>query len=60
MKDSLQKIAEIIVSPVPLVNVTVLFGLTAGQWDLLMKIIVGLLTAVWTGVKIWKEYKKKD
>jgi hypothetical protein len=60
MKDTIQKIGEIIVSPVPLVNVTVLFGLTAGQWDLLMKIIVGLLTAVWTGVKIWKEYKKKD
>jgi hypothetical protein len=60
MKDSLNKIAEIIVSPVPLVNVTVLFGLTAGQWDLLMKIIVGLLTATWTAIKIWKEYKKKD
>ena len=63
MKDTLAVLKGLANDPVPYVNTTVLFGLTAMQWDLLIKILIGLGSAVWTYLRIaneWKKYKSKQ
>lgn len=46
--------------PVPYVNTTILLGMSAAQWDLGLKILLGLASVVWTYLRIineWKKYK---
>jgi hypothetical protein len=58
MKDTIQIIKGLLNDPVPYVNTTVLFGLTAMQWDLLIKLLVAIPSIVWTYYKIINEIKK--
>lgn len=58
MKDTVQVIKGLLNDPVPYVNTTVLFGLSAMQWDLLIKILVAIPSVVWTYYKILNEIKK--
>jgi hypothetical protein len=58
MKDTIQIIKGLFNDPVPYVNTTVLFGLTAMQWDLLIKLLVAIPSVVWTYYKIINEIKK--
>jgi hypothetical protein len=43
---------------VPYVNTAVIFGLSALEWDLLFKIILGAASIVWTVFRILNEMKK--
>jgi hypothetical protein len=58
MKDTLVALKGLLNDPVPYVNTTVLFGLTAMQWDLLIKILVAVPSVIWTYYKILNEIKK--
>lgn len=58
MKDTVQIIKGLLNDPVPYVNTTVLFGLSAMQWDLLIKILVAIPSVVWTYFRILNEIKK--
>lgn len=58
MKDTLAVVKGLLNDPVPYVNTTVLFGLTAMQWDLLIKILVALPSVIWTYFKVLNEIKK--
>jgi hypothetical protein len=58
MTDTLKVLRSLASDPVPYVNTTVLFGLTYMQWELLFKILIGLGSAVWTGLKIYAELKR--
>jgi hypothetical protein len=58
MKDTLQIIKGLGSDPVPYVNTTVLFGLAAMEWDLLIKILIGFGSVVWTYLKVYNEWKK--
>lgn len=58
MKDTLQVIKGLAQDPVPYVNTTVLLGLTAMQWDLIIKILIGFGSVVWTWFKVANEIKK--
>jgi hypothetical protein len=44
--------------PVPYVNTAILFGLSALEWDLLFKIILGAASVIWTVFRILNEMKK--
>jgi hypothetical protein len=44
--------------PLPYVNTAVLFGLSALEWDLLFKILLGAASVVWTIFRIANEIKK--
>ncbi len=58
MKDTLTILKNIVADPVPYVNTTVLFGLSAMQWDLLIKILVAVPSVIWTYFRIINEIKK--
>jgi hypothetical protein len=58
MKDTLQIVKGLLNDPVPYVNTTVLFGLTAMQWDLLIKLLVAIPSVIWTYYKVLNEIKK--
>jgi hypothetical protein len=55
--DTLNAIKGAVLNNVTLVNATVLFGLTEMQWDLLLKILVGVGSFAFTLVKVYVEYK---
>lgn len=58
MKDTLQILKSLANDPLPYVNTTVLFGLTAMQWDLFIKILVAIPSVIWTWFKVANEIKK--
>jgi hypothetical protein len=58
MSDTLKVLRSLASDPVPYVNTTVLFGLSYMQWELLFKILIGLGSLIWTGIKIFSELKK--
>ena len=58
MKDTLAILKGLGSDPVPYVNTTVLFGLSAMQWDLLIKILVAVPSIIWTYFRIINEIKK--
>ena len=63
MKDTLAVLKSLANDPVPYVNTTIFLGLSAMQWDLMIKIVIGLGSAVWTYLKIvneWRKYKEKQ
>ena len=58
MKDTLIALKGLANDPLPYVNTTVLFGLSAMQWDLLIKILIAIPSVIWTYYKILNEIKK--
>ena len=58
MKDTLAILKSLGSDPVPYVNTTVLFGLSAMQWDLMIKILVAVPSIIWTYFRIINEIKK--
>lgn len=58
LPDTLKAIQHAVINPVTAVNVTVLFGMTEAQWDLLLKVLVGLASFAFTCAKIYIEIKK--
>jgi hypothetical protein len=58
MKDTLIALKGLANDPLPYVNTTVLFGLSAMQWDLLIKILVAVPSVIWTYYKILNEIKR--
>jgi hypothetical protein len=58
MRDTLQVLKGLVADPVPYVNTTVLFGLSAMQWDLFIKIAVAVPSIIWTLFRVLNEIKK--
>jgi hypothetical protein len=57
MNDSLEVVKKLISDPIPYVNTGVFLGMTALDWELGMKVLLGLTSVVWTLLKIINEYK---
>ena len=58
MRDTVQVLKGLVTDPVPYVNTTVLFGLSAMQWDLFIKIAVAVPSIIWTYFRVLNEIKK--
>lgn len=59
MKDTVLQVAKnVIKDPVPLVNTTIIFGMTSLQWELFFTVAVGFASLIWTGLRISNEYYK--
>jgi hypothetical protein len=58
MKDTLQVLKGLANDPTPYVNTGVLIGLTAMQWDLLLKILIAIPSVIWTWFKVVNEIKR--
>jgi len=58
MRDTVQILKGLVSDPVPYVNTTVLFGLSAMQWDLFIKIAVAVPSIIWTYFRVLNEIKK--
>ena len=58
MRDTLQVLKGLVADPVPYVNTTVLFGLSAMHWDLFIKIAVAVPSIIWTVFRVLNEIKK--
>ena len=58
MRDTVQVLKGLVADPVPYVNTTVLFGLSAMQWDLFIKIAVAVPSIIWTYFRVLNEIKK--
>lgn len=57
MTDSLEIIKKLANDPIPYVNTGVFLGMTTMDWDLALKVLLGLASVVWTFLKIVNEYK---
>ena len=57
MNDSLEIVKKLATDPIPYVNTGVFLGMTAMDWDLALKVLLGLASVVWTFLKIINEYK---
>jgi hypothetical protein len=57
MQDTLEVIKKLANDPVPYVNTGVFLGMTAMDWDLAIKVLLGIASVVWTFLKIINEYK---
>ena len=57
MTDSLEIIKKLATNPIPYVNTGVFLGMSALDWELGMKVLLGLTSVVWTLLKIINEYK---
>lgn len=58
MKDTIEIVKNVVKDPVPIVNTTVLFGMTAMEWELFFTVMVGFASIVWTAIKISNEWYK--
>jgi len=58
MSDSLEIVKKIASDPLPYVNGGVFLGMTSLDWDLAMKVIIGIGTVIFTWFKAWYEWKK--
>jgi hypothetical protein len=56
--DLIQAVKGTLNDPVPYVNTAVLFGLSAMEWDLLFKVLLGAASVVWTLFRIGNEIRK--
>ncbi len=56
--DSLEIVKKLASDPLPYVNGGVFLGMTSLDWDLAMKVIIGLGTILFTWIKVWYEWKK--
>ena len=57
MTDTLEIVKKLANDPIPYVNTGVFLGMTAMDWDLALKVLLGLASVVWTFLKIVNEYK---
>ena len=57
MTDTLEVVRKLATDPIPYVNTGVFLGMTAMDWDLALKVILGLASITWTFIKIVNEYK---
>ena len=57
MNDSLEVVKKLISDPIPYVNTGVFLGMTAMDWDLALKVFLGIASITWTFLKIINEYK---
>ncbi len=57
MNDTLEIVKKLATDPIPYVNTGVFLGMTAMDWDLALKVLLGLASVVWTFLKIINEYK---
>jgi hypothetical protein len=58
MNDTIQIIKGLGNDTVPYVNTGVFLGMTAMDWDLALKVILGGVSIIWTILKGVNEYKK--
>lgn len=58
MRNTLQIVKGLVSDPVPYINTTVLFGLSAMQWDLAIKLLVAIPSVVWTYFRLLNEIRK--
>jgi len=58
MKDTIEVIKSIASSPVPYVNTGIFLGMTEADWDLALKVLLGLASVIWTITKAYVEIKK--
>ena len=59
MKDTILHVAKnVIKDPVPVVNTTIIFGMTSLEWELFFTVAVGFASLIWTGLRISNEYHK--
>jgi hypothetical protein len=58
MQDSLEVVKKLASDPLPYVNGGVFLGMNTLDWDLAMKVIIGLGTILFTWIKVWYEWKK--
>lgn len=57
MNDTLEVIKRLANDPVPYVNGGVFLGMSTMDWDLAIKVLLGLASVTWTVLKIINEYK---
>lgn len=57
-QDTVAIIKNTILSPVPIVNTALFLGMNEADWDLVMKVLIGFASLVWTCAKIYIEIKK--
>ncbi len=57
MQDTIEVIKKLANNPVPYVNTGVFLGMTAMDWDLAIKVLLGGVSVVWTILKVINEYK---
>ena len=57
MNDTLEVVKKLATDPIPYVNTGVFLGMTSLDWDLALKVLLGLASVVWTFLKIVNEYK---
>jgi hypothetical protein len=58
MNDTIQIIKGLGNDTVPYVNTGIFLGMTAMDWDLALKVILGGVSILWTILKAINEYKK--
>ena len=58
IQDTISIVKNTIFSPVPIVNTALFLGMSEADWDLVMKVLIGLASFVWTCAKIYLEIKK--
>jgi hypothetical protein len=56
--DTLEIVKKVASDPLPYVNGGVFLGMNSLDWDLAMKVIIGLGTILFTWIKVWYEWKK--
>jgi hypothetical protein len=57
MNDTLSVVKSLANEPVPYVNTGVFLGMSVADWDLAIKVILGLVSVAWTILKVVNEYK---
>jgi hypothetical protein len=57
MNDTLEIVKKLATDPIPYVNTGIFLGMSAMDWDLALKVLLGLASIVWTFLKIINEYK---
>ena len=57
MNDTLSVLKSLANEPLPYVNTGVFLGMTVTDWDLALKVLLGLASVTWTFLKIINEYK---
>jgi len=58
MNDTIQVLKGLGNDPVPYVNTGVFLGMTAMDWDLGLKVLLGAASIVWTFLKMYSELIK--
>jgi hypothetical protein len=57
MNDTLQVVKSLANDSVPYVNTGVFLGMSVADWDLALKVVLGLVSIGWTVLKIVNEYR---